>query len=165
MIHIVQFCTPKVRNEGLRLGTVRMPPRGVPKKRYQALHIYDVFFPIFAPSKWLFGYRDAEWPVFRKHFLSEMKLSAAPRLLDVFAQLSREPAIGKRETIIAAMLGSIPSETAKADAKRMRDVLPMLATTLNFSIGCYCKTEDGCHRSILRELLEQRGAKLSPAPK
>jgi uncharacterized protein YeaO (DUF488 family) len=44
------------------------------------------------------------------------------------------------------------------DPKRLLDLLAALSTTANFSVGCYCREEDRCHRSVLRALLEARGA-------
>jgi uncharacterized protein YeaO (DUF488 family) len=46
-------------------------------------------------------------------------------------------------------------------ASRTLDLLAALSTTANFSVGCYCEDEARCHRSVLRALLEERGAKLA----
>jgi uncharacterized protein YeaO (DUF488 family) len=164
MIHIVQWGPRKEPAEGLRLGTVRCPPRGVPKENYAKLGMYDVFFPTLAPTAWLLKqYPTIEWEHFRHWFIGEMKLPHPHHVLNAFAELSHESNIAKRGQIITDALGRIQAGTTDGD--RIRTVLPTLVQERNFSIGCYCNTEDGCHRSILRELLDQRGAKLAPAPK
>ena len=123
-IRIIKLGSPRTRDEGLRVGTVRRPPRGVKKEDYASKDIYDVWFPNLSPSEGLLKEASAikdekSWKAFKRKFLSEMKLSGARRDLDLLAALSHQT---------------------------------------NFAIGCYCKDESRCHRSILRELLEQRGA-------
>jgi uncharacterized protein YeaO (DUF488 family) len=123
-IRIVRLGSPRRRDEGLRVGTVRRPPRGVRKEDYASKDIYDVWFPNLAPSESLLKEALAvsdnkSWQSFKRKFMAEMKLPEAKRDLDLIAALSHQT---------------------------------------NFSIGCYCKDESHCHRSILRELLEQRGA-------
>ena len=125
-IRIVRLGSPREKNEGLRIGTVRRPPRGVRKEEYASKNIYDVWFPNLSPSEALLKEAsplddDGSWKVFKCKFIAEMKLPVARRDLDLLAALSHQT---------------------------------------NFAIGCYCKDESRCHRSILRELLEQRGAKL-----
>lgn len=125
-IHIVRLGSPRKSNEGLRIGTVRRPPRGVRKEDYVSRNIYDVWFPNLAPSESLLkeasSLKDAKsWKVFKRKFIAEMKLPGPKRDLDVFAALSHQT---------------------------------------DFAIGCYCRDESRCHRSILRALLEQRGAKI-----
>jgi len=125
-IRIVRLGSPREINEGLRIGTVRRPPRGVRKEDYASKNIYDVWFPNLSPSEALLKeaslLNDANsWKTFKRRFIAEMKLPGARRDLDVFAALSHQT---------------------------------------NFAIGCYCKDESRCHRSILRELLEQRGANI-----
>ena len=126
-ISIVRLGSPRARDEGLRLGTVRRPPRGVRKADYSAKNIYDVWFPNLAPSEKLLKESapslgdEKGWRSFKRRFLGEMKSSEAKRVLDVLAALSHQT---------------------------------------NFSIGCYCEDESRCHRSILRELLEARDAKI-----
>ena len=125
-IRIVRLGSARAKDEGLRIGTVRRPPRGVRKTDYAAKNIYDVWFPNLSPSppllKEFFPIDDPkQWKTFKRRFLVEMKQSEASRDLDVLAALSHQT---------------------------------------NFSVGCYCEDESLCHRSILRDLLEARGAML-----
>lgn len=128
-IHIVRLGSPRAPGEGLRVGTVRRPPRGVPKSEYAARNLYDVWFPNLAPSEALLRETGApigderRWRSFRRRFLAEMKAPVASRELDLLAALSHQAA---------------------------------------FAIGCYCADESRCHRSVLRELLEARGAAVVP---
>ncbi len=125
-IRIVRLGSPRELDEGLRVGTVRRPPRGVRKEDYAAKNIYDVWFPNLAPTESLLKEAlqmsdEKSWKAFKRKFIAEMKLPEAKRDLDLIAALSHQT---------------------------------------NFSIGCYCRDESRCHRSILKDLLEQRGAKL-----
>jgi uncharacterized protein YeaO (DUF488 family) len=125
-IRIVRLGSEREPGEGLRLGTVRRPPRGVPKAEYSARNIYDVWFPNLSPSEALLKEffpvaDDRQWKAFERRFLAEMKASAQRRDLDLLAALSRQT---------------------------------------NFSLGCYCEDESRCHRSLLRRLLQLRGARL-----
>jgi uncharacterized protein YeaO (DUF488 family) len=125
-IRIVRLGSRRYPDEGLRVGTVRRPPRGVPKAEYASRDLYDVWFPNLAPSEALLKASypvrdDRDWRQFRRRFLAEMKQSMARRDLDLLAALSHQS---------------------------------------NFSVGCYCEQVDTCHRSLLRELLEARGASL-----
>ncbi len=125
-IRVVQLGSPRSRGEGLRLGTVRRPPRGVPKAEFASRDFYDVWLPDLAPSEVLvkvalLANDQAAWRSFVKRFRSEMARPPANRLLALLAALSR---------------------------------------TADFSVGCYCREESRCHRSVLRELLAARGAKL-----
>jgi uncharacterized protein YeaO (DUF488 family) len=82
------------RGEGLRVGTVRRPPRGVKKNDYARRDYYDVWLPELAPSEKLFRWAvsqpwtDARWRRYRKAYEREMKTPAAQRLLDLLARLS-----------------------------------------------------------------------------
>ena len=112
--------------EGLRLGTVRRPPRGVPKSEYASRNFYDVWLPELAPSEALVkvalqasGIR--AWHAFVKRYRAEMKRPPATRLLNLLAALSHQTA---------------------------------------FSVGCYCADEGRCHRSVLKALLSEHGARL-----
>jgi uncharacterized protein YeaO (DUF488 family) len=92
-IRIVRLGTPKTPGEGVRLGTVRRPPRGVPKNRYSAEHYFDVWLPNLAPSaELLAGFRgkddEASWKRFAARYESEMARPEASRLLDALAALS-----------------------------------------------------------------------------
>jgi uncharacterized protein YeaO (DUF488 family) len=123
-IRIVRLGTPRSKSEGLRIGTVRRPPRGVPKAEWAALDWYDIWFPNLAPSVatmklGLSAMTPAEWNRFAKKYRAEMATPENGRILDLFAALSHHT---------------------------------------NFAVGCYCEDESRCHRSILRELLRQRGA-------
>lgn len=123
-IFIVQLGAPRKSGEGLRLGTVRRPPRGVPKADFARLDYYDVWFPNLSPSAELvqeaLGAADGRaWAGFRRKFRQEMNTPDRSRELDVLAALSHRT---------------------------------------NLSLGCYCAVESRCHRSLLRELLVERGA-------
>ncbi len=128
MIRIVRLGTPRVAGEGLRLGTVRRPPRGVPKERFAADDWYDVWLPDLAPSvetmqRGQAATTAADWNAFVRRYRTEMKRAEAVRLLDLLAALSQRT---------------------------------------DLSVGCYCADEARCHRSVLRELLRDRGAALAP---
>ena len=125
-IRIVRLGCPRAPDEGLRIGAVRYPPRGVPKGELAARDFYDVWFPVLAPSaEALSNARgaksDREWAAFEQRYRAEMKA---------------------------------------ADRKRTLDLLAALSHSADFSLGCYCEDESRCHRSVLRALLEERGAKL-----
>lgn len=125
-ISVVRLGTARGRGEGVRLGTVRRPPRGVPKAEFASRDFYDVWLPELAPSEALvkLGLKATDkraWQGFVKRYRAEMKQPAAARLLQLLAALSRDSAL---------------------------------------SVGCYCPDESRCHRSVLRELLIENGAKL-----
>ena len=125
-IRIVRLGSPRGENEGLRIGTVRRPPRGVKKEEYATKDIYDVWFPNLSPTEDLLkegqsAGDEKAWNAFKRKFLAEMKLPGPKRELDLLAALSHQT---------------------------------------DFSIGCYCADESRCHRSILKELLIQRGANI-----
>ncbi len=125
-VRIVRLGTARVSHEGLRIGTVRRPPRGVPAARFGPDDWYDVWFPVLAPSVPTMKLAQAarterEWAAFRQRFRAEMAEPAASRTLDLLAALSR---------------------------------------TADFSVGCYCEDEARCHRSVLRALLVDRGARV-----
>jgi uncharacterized protein YeaO (DUF488 family) len=127
-IRIVRLGNPRAKGEGLRIGTVRRPPRGVPKADFAKRDFYDVWLPNLAPSEALvkqaLGAQDERaWKTFVRRYRAEMK----------------EP-----------------------DASRVLDLLAALSHGTSFSVGCYCADESRCHRSILRELLAERGADLAP---
>lgn len=126
-IRIVRLGTKRAPNEGLRIGTVRRPPRGVPKSRFSSGNWYDVWFPNLAPS-----------PEAVKLGLA----SGTQRQWERFVRRYR-------------------SEMARPESSRVLDVLAALSHRANFSVGCYCEDERRCHRSVLRQLLRDRGAKLA----
>lgn len=126
-LRIVRLGTPRHPDEGLRIGTVRRPPRGVPKDRHAIDDWYDAWLPELAPSpelvkEALHAESDADWGRFVRAFRKELSTPAASHLLDLVAALS---------------------------------------TTTDISVGCYCENEARCHRSVLRTLLEDRGAVLA----
>ena len=94
-IRVVRLGSPRGRGEGLRLGTVRRPPRGVPKAEFAARDFYDVWLPDLAPSEELVKAAQAAadekaWRAFERKYRAEMGAPAASRLLDLLAALSRQ---------------------------------------------------------------------------
>ncbi|MBX9788017.1 MAG: DUF488 family protein [Pirellulales bacterium] len=94
-IRIVQLGSPRAPGEGLRLGTVRRPPRGVSKRDYARRDFYDVWLPALSPSPDLIkAFKQADdaraWRVFERKFRREMSLPDAARQLDLLAALSRQ---------------------------------------------------------------------------
>ena len=126
-VRIVRLGSERAPNEGPRIGTVRRPPRGVPKSRFSSDNWYDVWLPNLAPTTetvaiGLRARTDKEWATFVKKYRTEMKSPDNSRVLDLLAALSQ---------------------------------------STQFSVGCYCEGESRCHRSVLRELLLERGAKVT----
>ena len=126
-IRIVRLGTDRHPGEGLRIGTVRRPPRGIAKADYASKNFYDVWLPTLAPSAELVrqalrARSDRDWSRFVKQYRSEMASPAARHTLDLLSALSQQA---------------------------------------SFSVGCYCADESHCHRSVLRELLLERGARIS----
>jgi uncharacterized protein YeaO (DUF488 family) len=94
-VRIVRLGTERVEGEGLRIGTVRRPPRGVPKTQYASQNWYDVWFPNLAPSAELLklgrsARTEAEWTVFLHKYRVEMAAPEKSRDLDLLAALSRQ---------------------------------------------------------------------------
>jgi len=92
-VSIVQLGSPRRRGEGLRLGTVRRPPRGVRKSDYGSRNFYDVWLPALSPSAALvrqarISADAAGWSRFVRRFVAELKDPGASQLLDLLAQLS-----------------------------------------------------------------------------
>ncbi len=95
-IRIVRLGSPRTRDEGLRLGTVRRPPRGVPKSDFARRDFYDLWFPLLSPSAALMGRAheavaandDKSWKAFERAFRREMGEGEAARALDLLAALS-----------------------------------------------------------------------------
>ena len=128
-VRVVRLGSQRAKGEGTRIGTVRRPPRGVPKTEFASQNWYDVWFPNLAPSvetmKLGQGVKTpAQWAKFIKKYRAEMATPENNHTIELLAVLSRES---------------------------------------NFSVGCYCENEAHCHRSVLRELLAGRGAKLEPS--
>ena len=126
VVRVVRLGTERVKGEGTRIGTVRRPPRGVPRTAFASQNWYDVWFPNLAPSVETMkagqaAATPAEWLAFLKKYRAEMATTDNSRTLDLLATLSHHA---------------------------------------NFSVGCYCEDESRCHRSILRALLVEKGAKL-----
>jgi uncharacterized protein YeaO (DUF488 family) len=94
-LHVVRLGTPRSPGEGLRLGTVRRPPRGVKKEDHGRLDFYDVWLPDLAPGAELLAWATAEpftperWREFAKRYRKDMAAPAAQRLLALLAALSR----------------------------------------------------------------------------
>jgi uncharacterized protein YeaO (DUF488 family) len=94
-IRIVRLGSPRIPGEGLRLGTVRRPPRGVPKTEFASRNFYDVWLPELSPSEdlvkeALHAYDEKEWDRFVKRYHAEMKRSEAMHLLGLLAVLSHQ---------------------------------------------------------------------------
>lgn len=92
-VHIVRLGSTRGADEGLRIGTVRRPPRGVSKDRFAADDWYDIWYPELSPSQELVSealqaQTEADWRKFVRAFLKEMKQPAASRTLDLLAALS-----------------------------------------------------------------------------
>ena len=125
-VRVVRLGTERVPGEGLRIGTVRRPPRGVPKAQFASQNWYDVWFPNLAPSVETIkvgqsAKTDKDWLAFAKRYRAEMATPENARTLELLSALSHRT---------------------------------------NFSVGCYCEDEARCHRSVLRALLEERGAEV-----
>jgi uncharacterized protein YeaO (DUF488 family) len=94
-VSVVRLGTQRRPGEGLRIGTVRKPPRGVPKARFAADDWYDVWFPNLAPSAGLVklglsAKTDAAWAAFAKKYRAEMARPESSRTLDLLARLSHQ---------------------------------------------------------------------------
>jgi uncharacterized protein YeaO (DUF488 family) len=92
-ITVVRLGSPRKTNEGLRLGTVRRPPRGVPKSDYAKRDFYDVWLPNLSPSQELVkealsAENEKSWSNFARKFRSEMNEPDAGKVLDLLAALS-----------------------------------------------------------------------------
>lgn len=92
-VRVVQLGSPRTSDEGLRIGTVRRPPRGVPKCEYASRNYYDIWFPNLAPSEELLKVArsakdETAWRSFVKRYRSEMSRPEKGRILDLLAALS-----------------------------------------------------------------------------
>jgi uncharacterized protein YeaO (DUF488 family) len=126
-VRVVRLGSPRNALEGLRIGTVRRPPRGVPKTKFSSQNWYDVWFPNLAPGLETMklgqaAKTQAQWAVFARKYRTEMSSPENARTIELLARLSHQT---------------------------------------NFSVGCYCENEERCHRSVLRALLQEMGAKLA----
>ena len=123
-IYVVRLGSERGENEGVRIGTVRRPPRGVPKEEYASQNWYDVWFPNLSPSP------------------ETMKLGQGATTAALWASFVRK----------------YRAEMATPENVHALELLATLSHHTNFSVGCYCKDESHCHRSILRALLAEKGA-------
>ncbi len=94
-VRIVRLGSPRVRGEGLRIGTVRHPPRGVPKSRYAAEDWYDVWLPALAPSAGAVqlgraAASERQWAAFARRYRKEMAAPERIRILELLAALSHQ---------------------------------------------------------------------------
>jgi uncharacterized protein YeaO (DUF488 family) len=95
-IRVVRLGTAKGRNEGLRLGTVRLLPRGVKKQDYARLNYFDIWVPELSPTRELVSYAqarpwtDARWATYSRRYLSEMRRPAAQSGVALLAALSQQ---------------------------------------------------------------------------
>ena len=94
-VRIVRLGSPRAKKEGLRIGTVRRPPRGVPKTEFAKKDFYDVWLPNLSPSPELMKLgrevkNEADWSAFKKKFKSEMNTSEKSKILDLLAALSHQ---------------------------------------------------------------------------
>jgi uncharacterized protein YeaO (DUF488 family) len=94
-VRIVRLGAARIRGEGLRIGTVRRPPRGVRKREHATQNWYDVWLPELAPSAPLVkaaqtAATEREWAAFARRYRSELAAPEKARLLDLFAALSRQ---------------------------------------------------------------------------
>lgn len=95
-IRVVRLGSPRARDEGLRLGTVRRPPRGVKKKDHARLDYYDTWLPELAPSAPLVSsalskpWTDARWAAFARRYRAEMRRPETQRLIGLLALLSQQ---------------------------------------------------------------------------
>ena len=93
-VRIVRLGTRRLPNEGPRLGTVRRPPRGVPKTEFSRRDFYDVWLPELAPSPALFSWirssplTDKRWQAYARRYRSEMRKPDAQRLISLLAAFS-----------------------------------------------------------------------------
>ena len=94
-VKVLRLGTPRARAEGVRLGTVRRPPRGVPKSQFAKRDFYDVWLPTLSPSSPLVSLAlkaqdERSWKTFERKFRAEMRKPEAAHTLDVLAALSRQ---------------------------------------------------------------------------
>lgn len=127
-VSIIQLGSPRRPDEGLRIGAVRRPPRGVSKDRYALDNWYDIWLPELSPTLQLMAQgkssqSESDWNAFVRHFRKQMSAPALSRTLGLLSAFSHGT---------------------------------------NFSLGCYCEREERCHRSVLRAMLDERGAKFAP---
>jgi len=94
-IRVVRLGSPRLPDEGTRIGTVRRPPRGVPKSEFAARDWYDVWFPTLAPSAdtMKLGQQaatPAQWAAFTRKYRAEMAAPDASHAIALLARLSAD---------------------------------------------------------------------------
>ena len=94
-LRIVKLGSPRAADEGLRLGTVRRPPRGVPKSEFASQDFYDVWFPNLAPSVETMelgqqAESPAQWQAFARRYRAEMAEPERAHAIALLARLSRQ---------------------------------------------------------------------------
>jgi uncharacterized protein YeaO (DUF488 family) len=92
-VRVVRLGTPRLPGEGIRIGTVRRPPRGVPKSEFSSRNWYDVWFPNLAPSVETMklgqgAQTPAQWAAFTRSYKAEMARPDAQHALELLAALS-----------------------------------------------------------------------------
>ena len=96
MIRVVQLGSPRAKDEGLRIGTVRRPPRGVAKADFATRNFYDVWLPELAPSADVVSdalrqpWTDARWRQFTRSYERQMREPQAQHLIAMLAALSHQ---------------------------------------------------------------------------
>jgi len=128
-VRVIRLGTSRIDGEGPRIGTVRRPPRGVPRAEFASRNWYDVWFPNLSPS------------------VETMKQGQAARSPGEWASFFR----------------AFRAEMARPENSHAIELLAVLSHQSNFSVGCYCEDEARCHRSVLRQLLEEKGARILPS--
>ena len=131
-IRIVQLGSPRSAHEGLRIGTVRRPPRGVPKAEFARRDYYDVWYPELSPSAELMALGQAaqkngdakDWQQFEKAFRKAMAEAPAARTLDLLAALSHHGSFA---------LGCYCEDEARCHRSILRSLLTERGA--DFSIG------------------------------
>ena len=125
-VRVVRLGSPRVKGEGPRIGTVRRPPRGVPKAEFRHAELVRRLVPELAPS------------------VATMKLG----------QGAATGAQGQ------AFVRKYRAEMSAPEASTRSDSWRRSRSRTDFSVGCYCEHEERCHRSVLRALLVEKGAKV-----
>jgi uncharacterized protein YeaO (DUF488 family) len=125
-VRVVRLGSKRSEGEGIRIGTVRLPPRGISKAEFSSQNWYDVWLPNLAPS------------------METIKLAQKAAHVRQWAVFTRK----------------YRTEMAAPENRHLVALLAALSHRTNFSVGCYCEDEARCHRSILRMLLMENGARI-----
>ncbi len=118
-VRVVRLGSPRAKGEGLRIGTVRRPPRGVPKREHARQGWYDVWLPELSPSQETVkraqsASTGAQWKAFFRAYRAEMKAPAASHLLDLLAALSQRTEFS---------VGCYCEDEARCHRSALRDLL------------------------------------------